>query len=60
MVHTDALKSILKNYKLNETYMYTPPPTMNKAAHSGFETHRRRHQKFISGPTKRTYVLQKF
>ena len=35
-----------------------------EAAHSGFETQRRRHQKSknmgISDPTKRTYVLQKF
>ena len=41
-----------------------PPPAVNKAAHSGFETQRRRHRKSknwgISVPTKRTYVLQKF
>ena len=42
----------------------TPPPSTNKAAHYGFEAQRRRHQKSknrgISGPTKRTYVLQNF
>ena len=39
------------------------PPRWNKAAHSGLETQRRRHQKFKTGvsvaPQKRTYVFQK-
>ena len=38
-------------------------PSVNKAAHSGFETKRRRHQKSKAGvsvaPQKRTCVLQK-
>ena len=42
---------------------HIPPPSTNKAAHSGFETQRRCHVKSktgISGPTKRTCVLQFF
>ena len=35
----------------------TPLPSVNKAAHSGFETKHR--EDITSGPTKRTYVLQK-
>ena len=50
---------------LRERVARTPPPSANKAVDSGFETQRRRHQKSktgvsISGPTKRTYVLQNF
>ena len=41
----------------------TPPPSTNKAAHSGSKTQSRRHRKTKRGisvaPTKRTYVLQK-
>ena len=40
----------------------TPPPSANKAAHSGFETPRRRHQKSKTGVSvarESTYVLQK-
>ena len=44
----------------NLTHM--PLPSVNKAAHSGFEIQKRHHQKSktrdISGPTKRGYVLQ--
>ena len=38
-----------------------PPPSVNKAAHSAFETQRGHHQKSkkgISGPTKNTYALK--
>ena len=42
---------------LREHILRIPPPSVNKAAHSGFETQRKRHQK---STTKRTYVLQKF
>ena len=40
-----------------------PPPSVNKAGHSGFEIQRKRHQKSKTGvsvvPQKRTHVLQK-
>ena len=32
---------------LREHISHTPPPSVNKAAHSGFETQRRQHQKFF-------------
>ena len=31
-------KSKVKNYNLKERVTRTPPPRVNKAAHSGFET----------------------
>ena len=34
---------------LREHVKNTPPPSANKAAHSDFETQRRRHQKSIIG-----------
>ena len=34
---------------LRECISHTPPPSTNKAAHSGFETQRRRHQKSKTG-----------
>ena len=34
---------------LKEHASHTPPPTANKAAHSGFETQRRRYQKSKTG-----------
>ena len=47
---------------LKECVKCMPPPSADKAAHFGFETQRRHHQKSknrgISGPTKRTHVLQ--
>ena len=47
---------------LRECVKCMPPPSADKAAHFGFETQRRHHQKSknrdISGPTKRTHVLQ--
>ena len=44
---------------------HMPPPSVNKAAHSGFKTERKSHQNCktevsISDPTKGTYVLQFF
>ena len=48
---------------LRESVTHTPSSSVNKAAHSGFETQRRCQQgvqnRGISGPTKRTYVLLK-
>ena len=34
---------------LREHVTYMPPPSVNKAAHSGFETQRRHHQKSKTG-----------
>ena len=34
---------------LQECVTHTPPPSANKAAHSGFETQRRHHEKFKTG-----------
>ena len=49
---------------LREHVTHMPPPNVNKAAQSGSETQRRHHQNSkaggISGPTNRTYVLQRF
>ena len=49
---------------LRECVTHTPPPNMNKAAHSGFETQRKTspevQSRGISGSTKRTHVLKKF
>ena len=42
--------------------MYIPPPSVNKADQSGFETHRKRHQKSETGVSvaqKWTCVQQK-
>ena len=48
---------------LMQCVTYMPLPSANNAAHSGFEAQWRRHQKSKkgphSGPTERTYVLQK-
>ena len=48
---------------LGEPVTYTPLSSVNKAAHSGFETQRRHHQKYKTGVSvslKRSYVLHKF
>ena len=34
---------------LRECVTHTPPPSLNKAAHSGFETERRHHQNSKTG-----------
>ena len=49
---------------VREHVTHTPLPSANKAAHSGFETQRRHHQKSKIGvsvaPQKMTHVLQNF
>ena len=40
---------VAKEMNLGECVTYTPLPSMNKAAHSGFETQRRRNQKSKTG-----------
>ena len=48
---------------LRECVTHTPPPNMNKAAHSGFKTQRKIspevQSRGISGSTTKTHVLQK-
>ena len=47
---------------LKEPTSHTSPLSVNKAAHSGFETQRTRHRKSktgVSGPIKRTCFHQK-
>ena len=55
---------VASEVNLRECVICNPPPSTNKAAHSGFETQRRCHQKsktgIVSGPHKRTYVPQIF
>ena len=38
-------KGVTPEVNLSERISYTPLPSANKAAHSGFETQRRHHQK---------------
>ena len=61
---TKRSADVAPEVNLREHVTHTPPSNVNKAAHYGFETQRRRHQKpknrGISGPTKRTYVHQIF
>ena len=47
---------------LRECVTRKPPPSSNKAAHSGFETRKRHHQKSKTGVsvTKRTHVFKFF
>ena len=63
MLATKSSAGVTPEVNLKECISHTPPPSVNKAVYSGFETQRRHHQKSktgISGPTKRTYVLQIF
>ena len=57
-----GLAGVTPEVNLKECVTCMPLPSMNKAAHSGFETQRRHHQKSknrgTSGPTKRTYILK--
>ena len=61
MLAAKRLAGVGPDVNLREGVTHTPSPSLNKAAHSGFETQRRRHQKLknrgISGPTKRTHIL---
>ena len=63
MLATKKLAGVALEVNLQEHVPHTPPPSANKAAHSGFETQRRHHQKSktegISGRTERTCVPPK-
>ena len=63
MLATERLAGVAPEVNLREHVAHTPLPSVNKAANAGFETQRRHHQKSktgISGPIKKTRVLQKF
>ena len=53
------LAGVTPEANLRECMSCMPQPSANKAAHSGFETQRRCHQKVSVVQQKRTYVLQK-
>ena len=42
-------RGVAPEVNLRECISHTPPQSSNKAAHSGFETQRRRHQKSETG-----------
>ena len=62
MLAAKRLAGVTSEVNLREHVICTPLLSANKGAQSCFETQRRRHQKsrVISGPTKRTSVLQIF
>ena len=43
------LASLVPEVDLRECVTHTPPPSMNKAVHSGFEMQKRHHQKSKTG-----------
>ena len=49
MLATKRLAGVTPEVNLRYYVTYTPPPSVNKAAHSGFEIQRRRHQKSKTG-----------
>ena len=54
-IKLSRLAGVVPDVNLRECTSHIPPPRMNKAAHSGFESQRRCHQKSklgISGPIK--------
>ena len=57
MLVVEKLAGVAPGVNLQEPTSHMPLPSANKAAHSGFETQRRRHQKVqnrdISGPHKK-------
>ena len=48
MLAVKGLAGVTPEVNFRECVICMPPTSMNKAAHSGFETHRRHHQKFKS------------
>ena len=58
MLAVKRLAGVAPEVNLKECVTCTPLPSANMAAHSGFETQRWSPNRGISGPTKRTYVLQ--
>ena len=63
MLVVEKLASVAPGVNLREPASHMPLPSSTKAAHSGFETQRRRHQKVqnrdISGPHKNELCPQK-
>ena len=51
MLAAKRLAGVAPEVNLGECVTRTPLPTINKAAHSGFETERTRHQKSKAGVT---------
>ena len=49
MMVTKRSGDVTPEVNIRERVTHTPPPSMNKAAHFGFETQRRHHQKSITG-----------
>ena len=49
MVATKRFVGVTLEVNLWKCVTHMSPPSMNKAAHSGFETHRRHHQKSKTG-----------
>ena len=54
MLHADMLAAkrltgVAPEMTLREHVTHMPPPSTNKATHSGFETQRKRHQKSKTG-----------
>ena len=64
MLATKRSAGVTPEVNVKEHVTPMPPQSTNKAAHSSFETQRRHHQKSktggISGPKKRTHVLETF
>ena len=58
MLAAKRLAGVAPEVNLRECISHMPPPSPNKAAHSGFETPEVQNRG-ISGTTKRTYVFQK-
>ena len=49
MLATKRLAGVTPEVNLRECVIHTPLPSANKAAHPGFETQRRHHQKSKTG-----------
>ena len=62
MLATKRSAGVAPEVNLRERVTHMPPPSMNKASHSGFETQRRHHQKSktrVSGAPKKGLVSSK-
>ena len=53
MLAAKRLAGVTPEVNLMETLTHTPPPSVNKTTHSGFETQRRHNQKFKKRPHKK-------
>ena len=62
MLGTKRSAGVAPEVNLREHVTHIPLPSVNKAAHCGFESQEMSPEvqnRGISGPTKRTYILQK-